>query len=204
MFGTNPLAFAAPALTEKSFVLDMSTTTVTRGKIEVYNRDKKPLIPGWAVDSDGNSAVDAGPLLEDMFHRRGGGLVPLGGDSDTCGGHKGYGLAVMVDILTGMLSGSQWGSHIFDKGNSSARVSHFFGAVKIDLFCDALEFRKDMDAMLKELRDMEPADNAHRVYYAGLKEQEAYDQSLNKGIVLSEPVVESMKLLAAEHGMDFP
>ena len=204
MFGTNPLAFAAPAQEEKSFVLDMSTTAVTRGKVEVYNRDEKPLLPGWAVDSNGNSVVDAGPLLDDMFHRRGGGLVPLGGDSEVSGGHKGYGLAVMVDIMTGLLSGSQWGSHIFDKGNSSARVSHFFGAVKIDLFCDALQFRHDMDAMLKELRSMEPSANSDRVYYAGLKEQEAFDASLIKGIDLSTAVIESLQQLAVDHGMSFP
>ena len=96
MFGTNPLAFAAPAGQEKPFVLDMSTTAVTRGKIELYEREKKDLEPGWAVDSKGKTAVNPESLLEDMFHRMGGGLVPLGGDSECHGRtqgirHGGYG-----------------------------------------------------------------------------------------------------------------
>ncbi|HWP67778.1 MAG TPA: Ldh family oxidoreductase, partial [Rectinemataceae bacterium] len=109
MFGTNPIAFAAPANREKAFVLDMSTTVVTRGKIEVYDRMGKELPAGWAVDKNGASARNPRTLLADMLYRKGGGIVPLGGDSEMTGGHKGYGLAVMVDILTGLLAGGGFG-----------------------------------------------------------------------------------------------
>jgi LDH2 family malate/lactate/ureidoglycolate dehydrogenase len=204
MFGTNPLAFAAPANREKAFVLDMSTTVVTRGKIEIYDRDKKSLKPGWAVDKDGLTVTDPGPLLDDMFHRRGGGIVPLGGDSETSGGHKGFGLAMMVDIMTGVLSGSAWGADIYDKGESSARVSHCFGVLKIDLFMDALEFRHNMDMMLEDIRSMSPAAGHERVYFAGQKEFEAEALSLAEGVPLAGNVYQSLRKIGQELGVECP
>ncbi|MDA3955466.1 Ldh family oxidoreductase [Oceanispirochaeta sp.] len=203
MFGTNPIAFAAPADKERAFVLDMSTTVVTRGKIEIYDREHKSLEPGWAVDKDGLSVSNPGPLLEDMFHRRGGGIVPLGGDSESSGGHKGFGLAMMVDILTGVLSGSAWGADIYDKGESSARVSHCFGAMKIDLFMDACEFRRNMDKMLQVIRNMIPAEGHEQVYFAGQKEFEAEAHSLAEGIPLAENVYKSLRKIGVELSVPF-
>ena len=108
-----------------------------------------------------------------------------------------------MDILTGLISGSDWGSHIYDKGTSSARVSHSFGAVRIDLFTDPVQFKKDMDSMLKELRETAPAEGAERVYYAGLKEQEAYEASTLAGVPLSEVVRASLSQLGNENGIPF-
>ena len=105
MFGTNPLAFAAPADKERAFVLDMSTTVVTRGKMEVCDREGKPLPQGWAVDKAGRPATAPRAILDDMQERRGGGILPLGGAREEFGGHKGYGMAVMVDILCAALAG---------------------------------------------------------------------------------------------------
>ena len=200
-FGTNPLAFAAPADMERAFVLDMSTTVVTRGKIEVYNRNQEELKSGWAVDKNGKTAVDPASLLADMFDRKGGGISPLGGDSETYGGHKGYGLAVMVDILTGVLSGSLFGGEIYDKGSSSALVSHCFGAFRIDLFQEPQEFRRNMDRMLKDLRNMPPAEGKERVYYAGLKEFEAEEESIKLGIPLTDKVLESLRDIGNRMGI---
>lgn len=204
MFGTNPIAFAAPADREKSFVLDMSTTVVTRGKIEVYHRESKELVPGWAVDKEGRSVREAGPLLDDMLYRRGGGIVPLGGDSEITGGHKGFGLAMMVDIMTGVLSGSAWGPDIYDSQESSAKVSHCFGAMKIDLFMEPREFRKNMDKMLGDIRAMKPAEGQDRVYFAGLKELEAEAEASRSGVVLPAGVCGSLKIIADELGISFP
>ena len=95
---------------------------------------EKDLPINWAVDKTGKSATNAGSILEDMFHRYGGGILPLGGIGEQFGGYKGYGLAVMVDILCAVLCGAPFGSEICDTETSSARVSHFFGAVKIDRF----------------------------------------------------------------------
>ena len=172
MFGTNPIAFAAPADKERGFVLDMATTVVTRGKIEVYDRMDKELPPGWAVDKTGLPATDAHAILDDMFHRVGGGIMPLGGAGELFGGHKGYGLAIMVDILCAMLCGAPFGPGVADTATSSGHVSHFFGAIRIDAFRDPKAFRQDMDRMLQGLRQCPPAKGAERVYFAGQKEFE--------------------------------
>ena len=145
MYGTNPIAFAAPAGRETSFVLDMSTTVVSRGKIEVHERLGRDIPEGWAVDSRGAATTAPGPLLRDMQDNAGGGILPLGGRGKDFGGHKGYGLAVMVDILCALLGGAAFGPRIRDSETSSARVSHFFGAIRIASFRDPEDFKRDMD-----------------------------------------------------------
>jgi LDH2 family malate/lactate/ureidoglycolate dehydrogenase len=182
MFGTNPIAFAAPAEQERGFVLDMATTVVPRGKIEVYDRTDKELPSGWAVDRTGRPASDPASILDDMFHRVGGGIMPLGGEGELHGGHKGYGLAIMVDILCGVLCGAPTGPDIADIATTSGRVSHFFGAIRIEAFRDPAEFRRDMDEMLTRLRNTPTAEGAERVYYAGLKEFEREQEYLQNGI----------------------
>jgi len=203
MFGTNPIAFAAPADREEAFVLDMSTTVVTRGKIEVYNRKEEPLPDGWAVDKNGLSAHDPKSLLADMWSRIGGGILPLGGLGELHGGHKGYGLAVMVDILCALLAGAPTGPDIYDTDISSARVSHFFGAIDIARFRDPVLFRKDMDNMLGRLRATPKADEEERVWFAGLKEAEQTKHNMAKGIPLLDKTEEMLKRVGAETGIRF-
>ena len=204
MYGTNPLAFAAPAQAEKAFVLDMSTTVVTRGKIEVYNRLDKELPPGWAVNRDGNTAKDAAPLLDDMFHRIGGGILPLGGEGEFYGGHKGYGLAVMVDILCAVLGGASFGAALRDTETSSARVSHFLGAIRVDSFRDPAEFRRDMDTMLSDLRACPPAAGAERVYFAGQKEFEHEAETAKTGVPVLRKTYEQLSAIGRDHGVTVP
>ena len=156
------------------------------------------------MDRDGRSASDARTLLRDMLSREGGGIVPLGGDTEEFGGHKGYGLAVMVDILTGALAGSAFGEAVRDTDASSARVSHCFAAMRIDLFRDAAEFRRDMDAMLQALRTAPKASGAERVYYAGLKEAEAEERAEREGIALSGKAIETLRLIGKDCGTEFP
>lgn len=200
MYGTNPLAFAAPADEERAFVLDMSTTVVTRGKIEVYERLKKALPSGWAVDRSGRPAKDARSLLDDMSRRAGGGLLPLGGIGEDLGGHKGYGLAIMVDILCAVLCGAPFGPSLFDTATSSGRVSHFFGAIRIDAFRDPRAFRRDMDRMLRDLRNCPPAEGAERVYFAGQKEFEKEAESLRLGVPLLRETYQQICAIGNEHG----
>ncbi|HPL72047.1 MAG TPA: Ldh family oxidoreductase, partial [Rectinema sp.] len=173
MFGTNPIAFSIPAHEGRMFTLDMATTVVTRGKIEVYDRENKALPSGWAVDTRGKGTSDAHRLLEDMLYQRGGGLLPLGGEGELLSGYKGYGLAEVVDILTAILSGGVFGQAVIDSQATSARVCHFFGALRLDLFRDPEAIKFDMDRLLNELEKAEPAEGCQRVYYAGLKEHEA-------------------------------
>ena len=198
MFGTNPIAFAAPADAEKAFVLDTSTTVVSRGKIEVCDRKDEPLPLGWAVDKTGVPATNAREILDDMQHRRGGGILPLGGAGEEFGGYKGYGLAVMVDILCAVLGGAAFGPDIRDTEVSSARVSHFLGAIKIDTFREPAGFRRDMDRMLSQLRQCPPAKGAERVYFAGQKEMEHEAETRRLGVPLLVKTHESLCKIGEE------
>ena len=202
MFGTNPLAFAAPAGQERAFVLDMSTTVVTRGKIEVYEKLGKALPQGWAVDKTGHTASDAPSLLDDMFHRLGGGILPLGGEGEEFSGYKGYGLAIMVDILCGVLCGAPTGPDLADTETSSARVGHFFGAIRIDRFRDPQAFRQDMDRLLAGLRACPPADGQERVYFAGQKEFEHEAECQRLGVPVLRQTYDQICAIGREYGVD--
>jgi LDH2 family malate/lactate/ureidoglycolate dehydrogenase len=204
MFGTNPIAFAVPGLGKDLFSLDMATTTVTRGTIEVAAREGTPIPPGWAVGPDGRATTNAARLLEDMLYQRGGGLLPLGGEGTAQGGYKGYGLAVMVDILCALLSGGVFGGAVMDSELSSARVCHFFMALRIDLFRDPEDFKRDISRMLGELRSLRPAEGARRVYYAGLLEQEAEARSEKEGVPLTGEVWKTLRETAAALGVPVP
>jgi len=204
MYGTNPLAFAAPANEERAFVLDMSTTVVTRGKIEVYEQLGKELPMGWAVDKTGQPAGDARAILDDMFHRVGGGILPLGGAGEDFGGYKGYGFSIMVDTLCAVLCGAPFGPDLSDTATSSARVSHFFGAIKIDTFRNPQEFRRDMDRMLRGLRNCPLAEGAERVYFAGQKEFEKEAECLRMGVPLLKEPYDQIRTIGNKYGIDSP
>ena len=198
-FGTNPIAFAAPALDGKIFSLDMSTTTVTRGIVEVYEKDGKEIPAGWAVGKDGLTTTDPVSLLEDMLHLRGGGLLPLGGE--TGAGYKGYGLGVMVDILCAIASGGTFGRAVRDTLVSSARVCHFFMALRLDIFRPAEEFKKDMTAMLNDLNSLKPIEGKERVLYAGQIEQEIIAENQKNGIPLVDSTWDDISSIAKELGI---
>ena len=204
MFGTNPLAFSAPADREGAFVLDMSTTVVTRGKIEVYDSKQQELPLGWAIDKTGRSAVEPRTILDDMFARVGGGILPLGGEGEAFGGHKGYGLAVMVDILCAVLGGAPFGTDICDTETSSARVSHFFGAIRIDRFREPADFRRDMDTMLARLRACPPAEGCERVYFAGQKEREAEAECQREGVPILRATYSDLCRVGEEEDVTVP
>lgn len=202
MFGTNPIAFAAPALNGKMFSLDMATTVVPRGKIEVYKREGKKLPKGWAVGTNGLHTDDPVSLLDDMLYRRGGGLLPLGGEGEMFSGYKGYGLATLVDIMCGIASGGVYGKQIIDIPNSIARVCHFLMCIKIDMFRNTNDFKKDLNTMLEELNSLTPAEGASKVYYAGEKEHENYKKSLKDGVPLSEDIWNNLLNTAKNEGVD--
>jgi len=204
MYGTNPLAFAAPADEERAFVLDMSTTVVTRGKIEVYERLGKPLPHGWAAGLDGRNTSDAHAMIDNLLHRRGGGIFPLGGEGGAFSGYKGYGLAVMVDVLCSVLCGAPFGPQVSDTATSSARVSHFFGAIRIGAFRDPVAFRKDMDRMLRDLRESQPAEGAERVYFAGQMEFEHEAEARKSGVPLYPETVASLEKISRETNVPMP
>jgi LDH2 family malate/lactate/ureidoglycolate dehydrogenase len=203
-FGTNPIAFAAPGENGDLFSLDMATTTVTRGRIEIAEREGKKIPRGWAVGKDGKATDDPVSLLEDMLYLRGGGLLPLGGEGTVSGGYKGYGLAVMVDILCALTSGGTFGAEVRDSPETSARVCHFLLALRIDLFRDPAEFKKDLSRMLTALSSATPAEGADRVYYAGLKSRETEQECARLGVPVAANVWETLKETARRLGVSIP
>ncbi|MDO8670822.1 MAG: Ldh family oxidoreductase, partial [Dehalococcoidia bacterium] len=161
MFGTNPISVAVPTKDERPFVLDMATSVVARGKLEIAAREQLPIPLGWALDLDGNPTTDAAAAIESRAN------LPLGGMPET-GGHKGYGLALVVDILAGVLSG--WGAGASIKG---LKVGHFFGALRIDGFRPVDEFKEMMDEMLGAIKASPKVPGQDRIYIHGEMEFEA-------------------------------
>lgn len=197
-FGTNPIAVSVPASGNRLFCLDMATTAVTRGKIETYKREGKKIPFGWAVDTTGHGMDNPAKLLEDMLYQRGGGMMPLGGEGEEHSGYKGYGLATVVDIMTALLSGGTFGKSVMDSAATSARVCHFFGAIRLDLFRDPESFKADMGRMMDELNAMRPAEGYSRVYYAGQKEHEAEQRSWIFGVPITEKLYDELCSIGKE------
>ena len=207
LYGTNPIAVAIPAGEEKPFVLDMATTIVPRGKLEVYERKEQPLPSGWTIDEHGKDTADASLVLKNVFHRLGGGLLPLGGVGELYSGYKGYGLGLLVEILTGVLTGAAFADDTYpmdEKGNPlPPNIGHFFGAVRIDLFRDPENFKEDMDILIRKFKNSNKADRESRIYIHGEKEFEKEEQHKKEGVPVHKKVIETMKTIAEETGIEF-
>lgn len=199
MFATNPFSIAIPAGKEPPFVLDMATSTVAVGKLSIAFRKEEPIPLGWAMDSSGRLTQDAQVAIDS---RR---MTPLGGTREL-GSHKGYGLAIMVDILSGVLSGAAYGDLMERQGtlgNSPANVGHFFGAIKVDSFRPLNEFKETMDDLLKALKESPKAEGQERIYVAGEIEHECEQERLKTGIPLNEKVVADLQRISGELGVTF-
>jgi L-2-hydroxycarboxylate dehydrogenase (NAD+) len=206
LVGTNPISLAAPAGKNRPFFLDMATSVVPRGKLEVYNRDEKPLPEGWAVDSTGQVTTDASEVLNNMTNRAGGGILPLGGDGELFSGYKGYGMAMIVDILSGVLSGGAYANIVNSKKDGKpapANVSHFFMALKIENFVDIKTFKASMDDFIDRIKESQKADGQNRIFIHGEKEFENYDQHKQSGIPLQDKVYQTLKAIGEQRKVDF-
>ena len=197
MLGTNPIAVAVPAKSQRPFVLDMATSIVPIGRVTVYQKEGKSIPSGWGVNSKGIITEDPAQVIE------GGALMPLGG-SDILRGYKGYGLALLVDIFAGVLAGSAFGENVYgSSSNSAAGVGHFFAAIKIEAFRELEGFKKDMDELLTQLKESPKAEGEDRIYIHGEKEFENADRSAVEGVALSETTVNILKKTGLEDGVDF-
>lgn len=208
MLGTNPIAVAVPAGKERPFVLDMSTSTVTRGKIEVYARLEKPTPVNWATDENGVATDDPERVLQNIIKRSGGGLLPLGGALEESGGHKGYGLALAVEIFSAVLPGALYANKVYPKDKEGkplpSGIGHFFGAMRVDAFRSRDEFKRDMDDIIQRLKNAPKAKGAERVYIHGEKEFEQAEQLAKTGVPLNAKVVEDLRRIAKQLGMNKP
>jgi LDH2 family malate/lactate/ureidoglycolate dehydrogenase len=198
MQGTNPFAYAIPAGDEPAFVFDFATTTVTYGKLEVYERKGLALKPGWAVGGDGRETDDPTKA------RFGGALLPLGGFGTDNGGHKGYGLGALSEILCGVLSGGAFGlalSQAEGPQMPGGITGHWFGAMRVDAMRDLADFKRDMDRELRDFKHSAKAPGHDRIYVPGEIEHELTLANERDGIPLVAKVWEDLDAMASEIGL---
>ncbi|HEX2933201.1 MAG TPA: Ldh family oxidoreductase [Candidatus Binatia bacterium] len=180
-FGTNPMCFAVPADKELPFVLDMATTTAAAGKLELAARQGKSIPAGWALNEQAQTTLD--PRMAQKARR----LLPLGGSREG-GSHKGYGLAILVEILCGVLTGT-----ITALNTDQDPRGHFFGAIRVDTFRPVNEFKRDMDRLIHELKSTPPIEGQGRVYVAGEIEFETAEERGERGVPLLPSVLKGLK-----------
>jgi LDH2 family malate/lactate/ureidoglycolate dehydrogenase len=188
--GLNPIAVAAPTRHEIPFVFVASLSSVAGNKIAIARRLGAVIPGGWIARADGAPILERGPVPDAPFR-----LLPAGGTHEG-GSHKAYGLAVAVDILSGILSGNPPGF-----ARVRGDVSHHFLAYRIDAFTDVGRFKTEMDAFMRGLRETPPAPGEERVLYAGLPEAETLRERTAHGIPYHRDVVDWFRAQARELGV---
>ena len=204
MLGTNPIAVAIPAGIEPAFVADFATTTAANGKLEILQRKNAPMPTGWAQTKDGEPSTDANAL------KNGGALLPLGGDREH-GSHKGYGLGSIVDIFSAVLSGANYGPWVppfpayiaMPENLPGEGIGHFFGAMRIDAFRKAEDFKTHMDKWIQRFRSAKTIKGEKRVFIPGDIEREMEEVRMKDGIPLLQQVVDDLNSLAVKFKVGF-
>ncbi|MFN5423079.1 MAG: Ldh family oxidoreductase [bacterium] len=202
MLGTNPICVAVPAGDQPAFVADMATTTAANGKLEILQRKNLEAPLGWIQDQQGAPTSDAHAL------KQGGALLPLGGGT---GGHKGYALASIVDIFSAVLSGANFGPWVppfpayvpMPDNQPGKGIGHFFGAMRIDAFRPADEFKRDMDLWITRFRNATPIDSNQSVIIPGDPERAMEAIRTTQGVPLHEVVWNDLKAIAEKFNIKF-
>lgn len=200
MLGSNPVACAFPA-EPYNFFFDASTTVVTRGKLEVYNKLGKPLPEGWALDRKGYPSTEASDVLANIDAKNGGGIMPLGGNSEVLGSHKGYGFGMLSEIFSSILSMGATSNYCMTDGKG--QICHGFIAINPAFFGDAAAIKKHFSTFLQELRDSPKADGQERIYTHGEKEIAAIAERKAKGIPVNDNTMVEILDLCNHLGLDF-
>ena len=175
--GTNPVAYGVPAKTKKPYILDMATSNVAWGKILQAREEGKEIPEGWGVDENGAAVTDPNKVVS----------------LSTFGGPKGYGLSVIVDVFSGLLAGAAFGPHIgkmYDDLDKKRKLGHYFCVINPSFFTDTDIFLEQMDQMIEELQQVEPAPGFDRVYVPGEIEQINEEKNLKHGITIASSVYE--------------
>lgn len=203
LLGTNPICVAIPAGEEPAFVADLATTTAANGKLEILQRKNQRAPTGWIQDKYGSSSTNPHEL------KSGGALLPLGGDREH-GSHKGYALGAIVDIFSAVLSGANYGPWVppfpafmpMPEQMPGKGIGHFFGAMRIDAFRTAEDFRYHMDNWIQRFRSALPVDGQEQVLIPGDPEREMEAERLERGIPLLRSVIDDLGFLAQKFGIE--
>ncbi len=202
MLGTNPIAVAVPADKQPPFIADFATTTAANGKLEILQRKEEETPVGWVQDKEGNTSADANIL------KKGGALLPLGSDRERSS-HKGYALGSIVDILSGVLSGASYGpwappfpAYVPMPENMPGKgLGHFFGAMRIDAFRPAADFKQNMDNWIGRFRAAKPAPGQEKVLIPGDPERETEAIRRKQGIPIFDSVVKELEEAGEKFGI---
>jgi len=204
MMGTNPIAIAIPARKQPPFVADFATTPIARGKLAVAEKKGEKVPIGFVQDKTGKPSDDPAIL------KSGGSMLTLGGDR-LHGSHKGYCLSAIVDIFSSVFSGANFGPFVppsvaylpvLEKKVGEG-TGHFFGAMRIDSFQPASEFKTKMDEWIETFRSAKPAEGQERVLIPGDPEREAEERIIREGIKLVPAIKQDLVAIARELGIDF-
>ena len=199
MLGSNPIAVAFPA-EPYNFFFDASTTVVTRGKLEIYNKLGKPLPEGWALGANGKGSTDASDVLKNIVAKNGGGIMPLGGETEQLGSHKGYGYGMLCELFTSILSMGITSNHTHTNGKGG--TCHGFIAIDPNIFGDANAIKEHLSTFLKELRESPKSEGCDRIYTHGEKEVFAYSDRMENGIDVNINTVAEMFEMCKYVGLD--
>jgi L-2-hydroxycarboxylate dehydrogenase (NAD+) len=202
LLGTNPIAVAIPAKNQPPFVADMATTTAANGKLEILQRKGEEAPLGWIQDKEGS------PTTSPYGVRDGGALLPLGGDREH-GSHKGYALGAIVDIFSAVLSGANYGPWVPpfvaflqpDPNPVGEGLGHFFGAMRVDAFRPAEEFKANMDTWIERFRNAKTTPGNNKVLVPGDPERELEAERRLQGIPLIKPVEDDLRALGEKFGV---
>lgn len=200
MLGSNPIACAFPA-EPYNFFFDASTTVVTRGKLEMYNKMEKPLPVGWALDKDGHPSIDAPDVLANIVAKNGGGIMPLGGSTEQLGSHKGYGYGMLCEIFSSILSMGGTSNYCMTEGRGN--ICHGFMAINPSFFGSPEEIKEHFSCYLQELRESPKADGQNHIYTHGEKEIAALNDRLANGIPVNDNTMVEVLDLCNYLGLDF-
>jgi L-2-hydroxycarboxylate dehydrogenase (NAD+) len=204
LLGTNPICVAVPSGDEPPFVADLATTTAANGKLEILQRKNGVAPLGWIQNKEGKPSTDPHEL------KAGGALLPLGGDREH-GSHKGYALGAIVDIFSAVLSGANYGPWVppfpayvpMPTDMPGKGIGHFFGAMRIDAFRPASDFKKNMDQWIRRFRSAKTAKGFNKVIIPGDPEREMYAERMQSGIPVLGPVVDDLEFLSEKFGVEF-
>lgn len=204
VLGTNPIAFAAPSSTGDPFLLDMSTSAVAANKVKVYAYHQTPLPAGWVVDGEGRPVSDPREGFRLCMESDVGGLMPLGGTRET-GTHKGYGLAVMAQLLGSTLAGGSFSPFRARDAKPGApdNIGHFFLALDPKFFRSNGSFEDEVSDILDHLRATPPVDASQPVIVAGEPEFARRAERLKSGIPLNDAFLSEVRNVATDSGVDF-
>ena len=200
MLGSNPIACAFPA-EPYDFFFDSSTTVVTRGKLEMYNKMEKPLPEGWALDKNGHPSTDAPDVLANIVAKSGGGIMPLGGSTEQLGSHKGYGYGMLCEIFSSILSMGATSNYCMVGGKG--QICHGFMAINPAYFGDPAAIKEHFSTYLQELRDSPKADDAAQIYTHGEKEVAAVKRILENGVPVNDNTMVEVLDLCEYLDLDF-